>query len=1333
VLESPVTHGVVVKGLVRIDLTSWPSFGTRRISWRQSLFFILLPTLLLGWSVTIRAIVIPVTASWNANPEPDIAGYKLSYGTTSGTYTTTVDVGNVTSYSLPLVSGTTYYFVVQAYNTTGLLSPFSAEMPFTVTGAASPVITNVGPLLGPVGTLTTIVGTGFGLTQGTSTVTFNGTPAVATVWSPLSIVALVPVGATSGGVVVTVGGIASNATTFTVTASTSPNISNLSPVNGPVGTPVTITGTNFGATKGTSTVKFNGTTATPTSWSATSIVVPVPTGATAGNVVVTVGGVASNGVPFAPGTASTVTLVQHANRDAGTTTSSTLAFSAANAAGNFLAVAIRAGQQAQTFTVSDTLGNTYRQAVRFSETVDAATIAIFYAENVAGGSNTVTVADSVTGGSLRFAIFEYSGVATTNSLDVAVTAEGTGTAADSGTATTTANGDLVIGLAALANGATVTAGAGFVVQEQVASPAKLAVEDLRQATAGPIAAAATLSPSDDWGAAVAAFRPAVAAGPPSPVVTSLSPNSGAVGTSITITGTNFGATKGTSTVTFNGTSATPTSWSATSIVVPVPSGATTGNVVVTVGGLASSGVLYTVPGPPSLTSVSPASGPVGTSVTITGANFGATKGTSTVTFNGTSATPTSWSAASIVVPVPSGATTGNIVVTVNSLASAGLPYTVTVAPTLTSVAPTSGPVGTSVTITGANFGSTKSTSTLTFNGTAATPTSWSNTSIVVPVPSGATTGNVVVTVSSLASNGLPYTVAPTSTSLTPTSGPVGTSVTIAGTNFGATKGTSTVTFNGTAATATTWSTTSIVVPVPSGATTGSVVVTVGGMASNSLPYTVTVAPGVTSVSPNSGPVGTSITITGANFGATKGTSTVKFNGTTATPTTWSDTSIVVPVPSGATTGNIVVNVGGLASIGVPYTVTVAPSLTSVTPSSSVVGTSVTIAGSNFGATKGVSTVTFNGTAATPTTWSSNSIVVPVPAAATTGSVVVTVNGLASNGLTYTVLIAPSLTSVAPSSAAIGAAVTIAGANFGATKSTSTVKFNGTAATPTSWSATSIVVPMPTGATSGNVIVTVNGLASNGLPFTVNHAPTLSAVGDRQDESGTTVSLQLSGTDPEGNTLTYGAAGLPASLSVNSSTGLIFGTLASNSAGSYNVVATVSDGSLSDSESFTWRVTQAGRANVAAAANGGTATASSAYSAAYAPSGAIDGDHKGLNWAAGGGWNDATPSQFPDWWQVDFAGAQTIDEIDVFSIQDNAAAPVEPTLGMTFTQWGVTDFLVQSWNGTQWVTVPGGSITDNNQVWRQLLFAPITTSRIRVYVTGALGKASRLAEVEVYTP
>ena len=76
------------------------------------------------------------------------------------------------------------------------------------------------------------------------------------------------------------------------------SIASLNPTSGVVGTSVTIRGANFGATQGTNTVKFNGTAATPTSWSATSIVVKVPTGATTGNVVITVGGVASNGVSF---------------------------------------------------------------------------------------------------------------------------------------------------------------------------------------------------------------------------------------------------------------------------------------------------------------------------------------------------------------------------------------------------------------------------------------------------------------------------------------------------------------------------------------------------------------------------------------------------------------------------------------------------------------------------------------------------------------------------------------------------------------------------------------------------------------------------------------------------------------------------------------------------------------------------------------------------------------------------------------------------------------------------------------------------------------------------
>ena len=189
---------------------------------------------------------------------------------------------------------------------------------------------------------------------------------------------------------------------------------------------------------------------------------------------------------------------------------------------------------------------------------------------------------------------------------------------------------------------------------------------------------------------------------------------------------------------------------------------------------------------PTITSLSPTSGPVGTSVTITGTNFGSTQGTSSVKFfNGVAATPTSWTATTITAPVPSSATTGNVVVTVGGVASNGVSFTVTTpAPTITSLSPTSGPVGTSVTITGTNFGSTQGTSSVKFfNGVAATPTSWTATTITAPVPSSATTGNVVVTVGGVASNGVSFTVttpAPTITSLSPTSGPVGTPVTITG-------------------------------------------------------------------------------------------------------------------------------------------------------------------------------------------------------------------------------------------------------------------------------------------------------------------------------------------------------------------------------------------------------------------------------------------------------------------------------------------------------------------------------------------------------------------------
>jgi hypothetical protein len=459
-----------------------------------------------------------------------------------------------------------------------------------------------------------------------------------------------------------------------------------------------------------------------------------------------------------------IALVQEAGKDAGETMSSSLAFNTTNKTGDLIVVAVLAGTAGEAFTITDSNRNTYRKAVQYDVTVDGDTLGLFYAENVAGGANAVTVSATMQD-NLRFVILEYSGVATANSLDATAAAQGTSTSPNNANSVTTANGDLLLGAVMTAAAANFSAGNGYITEASVPTEpgTRLMVEDQVQSTAGAASASASLSASDKWGAALAAFKAAGAAGSTGPSITSLSPTSGLVGTAVTITGTNFGSTQGT--VTFNGTTATPTNWNATSIAVTVPSSATTGNVVVTVGGIASNGASFTVNTPaPNITGINPTSGLVGTAVTITGTNFGSTQGTSTVTFNGTKGTPANWNATSIAVAVPSGATTGNVVVTVSGIASNGVTFTVsTPAPNITNLNPTSGVVGTAVTITGTNFGSTQGTSTVTFNGTKATPANWNATSIAVTVPSGATTGNVIVTVSGIASNGVSFTVVPDTT------------------------------------------------------------------------------------------------------------------------------------------------------------------------------------------------------------------------------------------------------------------------------------------------------------------------------------------------------------------------------------------------------------------------------------------------------------------------------------------------------------------------------------------------------------------------------------------
>lgn len=89
---------------------------------------------------------------------------------------------------------------------------------------------------------------------------------------------------------------------------TGPAIVLPSPISGPVGTRVSIAGTNFGTAQPSSTVSFNGVQAAIVSWAPNQIVATVPTGATSGNIVVSVNGVNSNGYPFAVTSRSSLSL-----------------------------------------------------------------------------------------------------------------------------------------------------------------------------------------------------------------------------------------------------------------------------------------------------------------------------------------------------------------------------------------------------------------------------------------------------------------------------------------------------------------------------------------------------------------------------------------------------------------------------------------------------------------------------------------------------------------------------------------------------------------------------------------------------------------------------------------------------------------------------------------------------------------------------------------------------------------------------------------------------------------------------------------------------------------
>jgi gliding motility-associated-like protein len=411
-------------------------------------------------------------------------------------------------------------------------------------------------------------------------------------------------------------------------------------------------------------------------------------------------------------------------------------------------------------------------------------------------------------------------------------------------------------------------------------------------------------------------------------ITSFTPVSGLVGSSVTITGTNFATPHSINTVRFNGAIAVVTSGSTTTLVATVPAGATSGAISVRIGCTTVNSLTnftVTVPPVPTITSFTPSSGPIGTTVIITGANFSTTPTDNLVRFRALAidgsnvlATVIASTSTSITVVVPDKAITGSISVTTSAgTANSSGNFTVTCgpAPSITSFAPTSGPVGTTVVITGTNFTTIPQDNLVSFNGYPSVVTASTATTITTTVPSGANgLGPIEVsvacnTVSSSSDFDVTCAPAPTITSFTPGTGAVGDLVTIIGTNFSLNPDDNFVYFNGEPAIVMASNTTSITTTVPANAFTGPIEIYVGcDFATSPVDFIVNCgpAPTITSFSPSNGLEGTTIVITGANFSITPTDNYVDFNGVPATVTASTSTSITTTVPTGATTGFVTI-------------------------------------------------------------------------------------------------------------------------------------------------------------------------------------------------------------------------------------------------------------------------------------------------------------------------------------------------------------------------------------------------------------------------------------------
>jgi hypothetical protein len=272
---------------------------------------------ILGWTLlsfifSSYGLAGDVKLAWDANNESILSGYKIYWGAASKSYSNSLDVGNVTSYTVSGLSSGTYYFAVTAYSIYGDETGYSNEASTTVTASdtSAPSIAITSPTSGPT------------YNTGSSSISIGGSASDNVAVTQVSWVN------SRGG-----SGIASGTPSWSVSGITLQSGSNV----------LTVTARDAAGNSGTATLTV---TYTPPDTTAPTIAITSPTsGATysTNSSSISIGGSASDNVA--------VTQVTWTNDRGGTgTASGTSSWSVSG-------IALQSGSNVLTVTARDAAGN----------------------------------------------------------------------------------------------------------------------------------------------------------------------------------------------------------------------------------------------------------------------------------------------------------------------------------------------------------------------------------------------------------------------------------------------------------------------------------------------------------------------------------------------------------------------------------------------------------------------------------------------------------------------------------------------------------------------------------------------------------------------------------------------------------------------------------------------------------------------------------------------------------------------------------------------------------------------------------------------------------------